>query len=76
MTLIATKSMRYGGRGLEAGDPFEPASDRHARILKAIGKASEPSGQIAHTAAATPPAPAPKARKGYKRRDMTAEAAR
>lgn len=36
--LIATKSMRYGGRALTVGEPFQ-ASRRDARTLGAIGKA-------------------------------------
>lgn len=37
-TLTATKALRYAGRSLVAGDDFE-ASDKDARLLKAIGKA-------------------------------------
>lgn len=37
--LIATKAMTYATRRLRAGDEFE-ATNQHARILKAIGKAS------------------------------------
>lgn len=36
--LIATKAMRYGGRALTVGEPFQ-ASRRDARTLGAIGKA-------------------------------------
>lgn len=38
--LVATKAFRYGGRALTVGDSFE-ARGRDARILTAIGKASE-----------------------------------
>lgn len=38
--LVASKPLRYGGRSLEAGDPFD-ASPRDARILKAIRKAAD-----------------------------------
>lgn len=38
--LIATKDLRYGGRSLVAGDPFDAASERDARLLKAIRKAA------------------------------------
>lgn len=38
--LIATKAMTYATRRLRAGDEFE-ATNQHARILKAIGKASD-----------------------------------
>ena len=41
-TLIATKSFFLSGRGdIHAGQTFEIA-DRHARTLKAIGKAKDP----------------------------------
>jgi hypothetical protein len=41
-TLIATKSFYLSGRGdVHAGQSFEIA-DRHARTLKAIGKAKDP----------------------------------
>jgi len=80
MTLTAKKSMRYGGRSLEPGDAFEPASDRDARILQAIGKAE---AVVAPAEGETPPKAAPKPRtaaqkkpKGYKRRDMHAEGSR
>ncbi len=80
MTLIATKSMSYGGRRLAPGDQFD-ARARDARLLLAIGKARlEPDRA---------PEPAPDfhpldhdedgkkggSRKGrtYKRRDLTAE---
>lgn len=38
--LIASRAMRYGTRALRAGDEFE-ASRRDARLLVAIGRASE-----------------------------------
>lgn len=69
MTLIATKPMSYGGCRLEVGDKFEPRSNRDARTLKAIGKAKDAEADEP----ATDVAPEPKARKGYKRRDLTAE---
>jgi hypothetical protein len=68
LKLIAKKSLRYAGRSLVAGDDFE-ASAKYARLLKAIGKAGD-----APPVEPAPEAPAePKPRKGYKRRDMTAE---
>jgi hypothetical protein len=42
--LIATKAMRYGGRALTAGEPFQ-ASRRDARTLSAIRKA-EPAPEV------------------------------
>ena len=38
---IATKAMRYGGRALRPGAPFQ-ASRRDARVLEAIGKSKPP----------------------------------
>jgi hypothetical protein len=46
MKLAATKRMRYGGRSLQPGDAFE-ATNRDARILKAIGKATDVDPEIA-----------------------------
>ena len=39
MKLTAAKSMRYNGKSLEPGDPFEAVSERDFRILKAVKKA-------------------------------------
>lgn len=72
MRLIATKSMSYAGKRLADGDEFEPRTARDARILKAIGKASD----VTDTAEAEPEAPAAKEtrqKRTYKRRDLTAE---
>lgn len=69
MTLIATKSLAYGGRRIAAGEAFEAKSARDARTLKAIGKAKDAEAEEPAPAAE----PEPKARKGYKRRDLTAE---
>ena len=41
MELIAKKSLRYAGQSLEVGDKFE-ASEKDARLLKAVGRAGEP----------------------------------
>ncbi len=38
--LIANKAMSFGGQSLKPGDPFD-ASHKHARVLVAIGKASD-----------------------------------
>lgn len=39
MDMIATKAMRYAGKDLQPGDPFEAASPRDFRTLRAISKA-------------------------------------
>lgn len=52
MELIAQKSLRYAGRSLVAGDKFE-ASDRDARLLKAIGKAADAPVRTTHEDAGT-----------------------
>ena len=39
--MIAVKAMRYAGQWLVPGDEFEPKSKRDARILLAIGKATD-----------------------------------
>jgi len=54
--LIANKAMSFGGKSLKPGDPFD-ASHKHARVLVAIGKASDPPA----AATAAPAAPAPPA---------------
>lgn len=81
MKLIATKSMRFAGRSLKAGDEFE-ASDRNGRLLKAIQKAEDATAPAAE-APTEPHDPLDHdgdGRKGgskkgikYKRRDMQAE---
>lgn len=38
--LIATKELRYGDRTVHPGEPFD-ASEKDARLLKAIGKAKD-----------------------------------
>jgi len=58
--LVATKELFYAGKTRNVGDEFD-ASDKDAKILKAIGKASDPApkrGRQVETAAlATAPAP-------------------
>jgi len=59
--LVATKELFYAGKTRNVGDEFD-ASDKDAKILKAIGKASDPApkrGRQVETAALAP-APAPK----------------
>lgn len=51
--LIAKKSLRYAGQSLEVGDKFE-ASEKDARLLKAVGRAGEPEDAgVSHEAAGT-----------------------
>ncbi|WP_084581776.1 hypothetical protein [Sphingomonas azotifigens] len=45
MKMIATKPLRYGGKQLDVGDPFETKTDRDAKLLRAIGKA-ENDGEL------------------------------
>lgn len=40
MKLTATKALRYGGKNLINGDDFE-ATEKDARLLKAIGSATD-----------------------------------
>ena len=81
MKLIATKSMRFAGQSLNPGDSFE-ASERNARLLKAIGKADDaPAQEIPRQTKAVDPLDHDgDGRKGgskkgttYKRRDMRAD---
>ena len=84
MTLIATKSMSYGGRRLAPGDQFD-ARPRDARLLIAIGKAKLEPVRAPEAAPEAAPDFHPLdhdedgkkggSRKGrtYKRRDLTAE---
>lgn len=66
--MIATKSMTYGGKRLQPGDPFEPKRARDAKILRAIGKArdaDDPAPEV-QTVDAEP-------KRTYRRKDMKAE---
>lgn len=60
--MVATKSMVYRTRRLQAGDQFD-ASGRDARILAAIGKAkaSEPAKRRQTRAMTAPPVKTPRA---------------
>jgi hypothetical protein len=60
--MVATKSMVYHTRRLQAGDQFD-ASDRDARILAAIGKAkaSEPAKRRQTRVMTAPPVKAARA---------------
>jgi hypothetical protein len=81
-TLVASKRFRYSTRALNAGDEFS-ARTRDARLLVALGHASikpatpeAPPRQVtAQDAkpAAVATAAAPRVKRAYKRRDMTAE---
>ncbi len=73
MKLIATKSLRYAGRDLQAGDEFDASSDRDGRVLKAIRKATDAPEGVATTSVPstiapkpTPPKRAPKPRQTAK----------
>ena len=70
--MIAVKAMRYGGQWLVPGDEFEPKSKRDARILLAIGKATD--GEAPEAEAMEPLADDDKpTKRAYRRKDMRAE---
>lgn len=66
-TLIATKAVRHGGEFHDVGGRFE-ATQQHARVLIAIGKA-----KLAPAEAAAPESADPKAKGTYNRRDLKAK---
>jgi len=74
MKLIATKSMLYGGKDLQAGDAFE-ASERDGKLLKAIRKAREvdAADKPADEERGSKPTPAAPARQKYQTRRMKAK---
>ena len=67
--MIAVKAMRYAGQWLVPGDEFEPKSKRDARILLAIGKATDGEDREVDDKAEDDK---PKKR-AYRRKDMKAE---
>lgn len=68
--MTAIKTTRYAGKAIAAGAGFSVKSAMHARLLAAVGKA-----RLAAEAVAPPPAVEPaRPKRGYKRRDMVAEA--
>lgn len=67
--MIAVKAMRYAGQWLSPGDEFEPKSERDARILRAIGKATDGEAPEVEDKAEDGK---PKKR-AYRRKDMKAE---
>lgn len=67
--MIAVKAMRYAGQWLSPGDEFEPKSERDARILRAIGKATDGEAPEVDDKAEDDK---PKKR-AYRRKDMKAE---
>lgn len=84
MDLIATAAFTYAGQRLSPGDPLRARSPRDARILTAIGRArvaepvEEPAGAplaagLVEATLAVELVEAPKPRRQYRRRDMTAE---
>ena len=68
--MIAVKAMRYAGQWLSPGDEFEPKSERDARILRAIGKATDAPEAEAMETLADDDKPTKRA---YRRKDMRAE---
>lgn len=46
MGYTVTKPFRYGGKMLEAGDPFEPVRARDIKIMKALKKISDGGDEI------------------------------
>lgn len=72
MKLVATKSMRFGGRSLNVGDVFD-ASDKHGKLLKAIKKASDVVEPTNADADVDDRKEVAKKAAKYKRRDMRAE---
>ena len=70
--MIAVKALRYAGQWLVPGDEFEPKSKRDARILLAIGKATD--GEAPEAEAMEPLADDDKpTKRAYRRKDMRAE---
>lgn len=67
--MIAVKAMRYAGKWLSPGDEFKPKSERDARILRAIGKATHGEAPEVDDKAEDDK---PKKR-AYRRKDMKAE---
>lgn len=65
--MIPKNALAYGGVSRPAGEPFQ-ASARDARVLVVTGLAT-----YAPDAAEATPAPKPRTRGRYKRRDMQAE---
>lgn len=75
MELIAKKSLRYAGQSLEVGDKFE-ASEKDARILKAVGRAGEPEEEARIVDVETPVAASPVKNKYQTRRMKAADGAK
>ena len=67
--MIAVKAMRYAGQWLSPGDEFEPKSKRDARILRAIGKATDGKAPELEDKAEDDKPP----KRAYRRKDMKAE---
>lgn len=74
MELIAKKSLRYAGQSLEVGDKFE-ASEKDARLLKAVGRAGEPE-EVPSVDVETPAARTPMKNKYQTRRMKAADGAK
>ena len=67
--MIAVKAMRYAGQWLVPGDEFEPKSKRDARILLAIGKATDGEAPEVDDKADDDKTK----KRAYRRKDMKAE---
>lgn len=74
-TLTATKALRYAGQSLEVGDKFE-ASDRDARLLKAVGRAADREEEAPSVDVETPVVPSPVKNKYQTRRIKAADGAK
>lgn len=73
MALIATKSFTFAGKRVAPGDRLQ-ASPRHAKLLKAIGRAKdEPDAVKPQPKAEADEERAASKRGRYSRRDLTAE---
>jgi ribosomal protein S30 len=72
MKVTAKRSMSYGQKRYAAGDPIE-MNRRDAKLLTALGRVSQAEQVSEPAKSKQEEAPKPKGRKGYKRRDMTAE---
>ena len=77
--LVAIKEHRYASRTMMPGEEYE-ASDKHAKLLKVIGKAKDAApavaAPVAPPAPEEPPAPSVPRRGRYARRDMQATEAK
>lgn len=85
VALIALRTMHYGGRLVLAGQPFTASSDQDARVLLALRRAKRAqqastyhaaglnADEVADAVAETVSDEAPRRKRIYRRRDLTAE---